>query len=110
MPSDLVVKSGLNIRSASCELIPVPVSATDTITRSPSYASDLMLRILGSSLRRHRVDGVHDQVQEHLLQLDPISSYLRQLPVRLGLDEYPVLLQIATSQGERFLDELIEVE
>ena len=60
--------------------------------------------------RRHRVNGVHDQVEKHLLQLDPISSYLRQLPVRLGLDEYPVLLQVATPQGKGFLDELVEVE
>jgi hypothetical protein len=28
-------------------------------------------------LGRHRIDGVRDQVQKHLLQLDSISSYLR---------------------------------
>ena len=36
MPSDLVVNSGLKIRSLSCVLIPAPVSATDTMTPSPS--------------------------------------------------------------------------
>jgi hypothetical protein len=41
--------------------------------------------------RRHRVNGVHDQVEEHLLQLHPIASALRQLLVRFRLDEYPVL-------------------
>src|SRR5258705_11366488 len=50
IPSDLVVKSGLNIRSISCGLTPVPVSETETITLSPSYASDFTHRTLGSSL------------------------------------------------------------
>jgi hypothetical protein len=35
-----------------------------------------------------------------LLQLDSISSYLRYLCIRLGLDQYPVLLQIVVRQGE----------
>src|SRR5215510_4235348 len=60
--------------------------------------------------RRHRVNGVHDQVEKHLLELDPVSPDLRQLTVRLGLHEYPVLLQVAAPQGKGFLDELVEVE
>ena len=31
MPPDFVVNSGLNTRSISCELIPVPVSATEIL-------------------------------------------------------------------------------
>ena len=50
MPSDLVVKSGLKIRSICCVLIPAPLSATDIMTPSRSYASDLTQSILGSSL------------------------------------------------------------
>src|SRR6267378_7016460 len=61
-------------------------------------------------LGRHRIDRVGDQVQKHLLQLDSISSYLRQLCTRLGLDQYPVLLQIAARQGEGFPDEVVDVE
>src|SRR3981081_3228029 len=34
----------------------------------------------------HRIDRVGDQVQKHLLQLDSISPYLRQLFIRFGLD------------------------
>ncbi len=49
MPSGLVVKSGLNTRSTSSAAIPTPVSATDTITRSPSYDSALTVKILWSS-------------------------------------------------------------
>ena len=50
MPSDFVVNSGLNIRSICCGLIPAPLSATEIITPSRSYASDLTHSILGSSL------------------------------------------------------------
>src|SRR6202790_285364 len=46
-------------------------------------------------LGRHRIDRVGDQVQKHLLQLDSISSYRRQLLIRLGFDQYPGPLQIA---------------
>src|SRR5260370_23308896 len=56
--------------------------------------------ILGS----HRIDRICYQIQKHLLQLDSISSYLRQLCIRLGLDLYPVPLQIAARQGEGFPD------
>ena len=41
IPPDFVVNNGLNIRSISCEPIPVPVSATDTMTPPPSWTSDL---------------------------------------------------------------------
>src|SRR6202023_2048083 len=69
MPPDLVVNSGLNICSSSCEPIPVPVSATDTI-----------------------------------------PSYLWQLGIRLGLDQYTVPLQVAPRQGEGFRDKFVDVE
>src|ERR1700730_2617186 len=63
-----------------------------------------------SVLGGHRVDGVGDQVQKHLLQLDSVSSYLRYLCIRLGLDQYPVPLQIAARQGGGFPDEVGDVE
>src|SRR3954469_4403110 len=43
----------------------------------------------------HRVNGIGDQVDEHLLQLTSISSHVRQVRSYLGLDQYSVLLQIA---------------
>src|ERR1700716_2431975 len=61
-------------------------------------------------LGRHRIDRVRDQIQKHLLQLDPISSYLRYLCIRLGLYQYPVPLQIAARQGEGFPDEFVDIE
>src|SRR4051794_15654131 len=61
-------------------------------------------------LGRHRVDGVGDQVDQHLLKLHSIASHLRQLPGRLRLDSYSVLLQIAALEGQRFLNELVDIE
>jgi hypothetical protein len=43
-------------------------------------------------LGHHRIDGVRHQVQKHLLQLNSISYYLRQLFILLRLDQYPMLL------------------
>src|SRR6185436_13805326 len=58
----------------------------------------------------HRVDGVGDQVDQHLLQLNSIASDLRQLRSRFGLDQYSVLVQIATFKGKCFVDEFIHME
>jgi hypothetical protein len=41
---------------------------------------------------RHRVDGVHDQVQDDLLQLDPISQYCSVGSVGRGLLDQDVTL------------------
>src|SRR5215212_7941462 len=57
----------------------------------------------------HRVNGICDQVDQYLLQLTSISSHLRQVPSCLGLDQYSVLLQIATFQDKRFLDDFIDI-
>jgi hypothetical protein len=60
--------------------------------------------------RRHRVNGVHDQVEQHLLDLDLISSYLWKLHIRLGLHDDSVLVEVGTSKREGFLDQIVEVE
>jgi len=61
-------------------------------------------------LRGHRVDGVCDQVDEYLLQLNSVCSYVRQLPPRLRLNPYSVPLQIAVLQRQRFADDVVEIE
>ena len=86
------------------------MSATDTTTRSPSDASDLMLRTLRLVSSRHRINPVSDQVHEYLLELHAIRPYFGKLLVWLGLYEYPMLLEVATFQVKYFLDELIEVQ
>src|SRR5713226_4349979 len=61
-------------------------------------------------LRRHRVDGVCDQVQQHLLELDTISSDLRYVCIRRCLDQYAVPLQIGAQQCEGLSDHFVDVE
>ena len=51
-------------------------------------------------LCRHGVNGVHDQVEKDLLQLDAVSPDRRQLVPRLGLDGDVVFLQLIMAEGE----------
>ena len=86
------------------------MSATDIITRSPSYIWDLTLRILGAVDICHRIDRVHDQVEQHLLQLDPVCLLFAAADRLLGLDDDRVLLQIRRSQRQCFANEFVDVE
>src|SRR5450631_2672316 len=63
-----------------------------------------------SILGRHRIDGVGDQVQEHLLQLSSISYHLRQLNIGFDLYQYLLLLQIAAHQGNGIPNEIVDVK
>ena len=42
----------------------------------------------------HRLDGIHDQVQDHLLQLNLVAVHGRNFVVKLRLKLHAVLLQI----------------
>jgi hypothetical protein len=76
MPLDLVVKKALTPsgRSAFSAEIPTPQSVTLTSTRCVSSGPD---RITGSRPIRDRLhcfNAIHRQVNNHLLQLDPIGQ------------------------------------
>src|SRR5262249_29590328 len=58
----------------------------------------------------HGLDRIRDQVQEHLMQLNPIPQDPQQPRTSLSLDRYPVPLQIVLQQGERFVDQAVDVE
>jgi len=77
------VKSGLIYRSMFCE--PIPCSGVRD--RLPLRAAGLDIGFHAEDprliLRRHRIDGVCDQVQKHLLQLDSIPAN-RQPFIRLS--------------------------
>lgn len=101
MPSGFVVKSGLNksrfLRNRDQNAVAFACFG---------FHAEQPRLVVG----RHRVDGVRDQVQEQLPELNLISLYLRELPVRLGLNKNLVLLQVAMNQGTRLLDEFADVE
>ena len=103
MPSDLVVKSGLKIRSRCCGLIPVPMSATDIVTPSPPHATDLTHRTRGSSS-----DAIESMA--FVIRLINTCCSCTRFPrtsgscaSRLRFDPYSVFLQIAAFQGKRFV-------
>jgi hypothetical protein len=101
IPSAFLVKSGSNIRSIS--FAPIPVLGIrhrylDAVGVNIRFHRQDPQLILG----RHGLDGVCDQVQKHLLQLDSIAADRRQLLIRLGPGQYPMLLQVAAYQGKSF--------
>src|ERR1700692_1084465 len=73
MPPDLVVKKGLNSRSTFSAAIPTPQSATLMSAWPGSSWPD---RTDSSPIRDrlHRFNTIHHQVDDHLLQLDPITK------------------------------------
>ena len=58
----------------------------------------------------HRFDGVEDQVEHHLLKLDPISRNERQAFRQLCLQQSPGSAQFAARQCDDFADHLVDVQ
>src|SRR6185503_8389335 len=58
----------------------------------------------------HGVDRIHDEVDQHLLELNPVSSDWRQLPVRLAPEDYAIPLDFTVHECSGFLDQLIDIE
>src|SRR5215471_11187180 len=58
----------------------------------------------------HRLDGVDDQVDHHLLNLHPIAPKERQALGELGLDRDAGLDDLTPSENDRVADRFIDVE
>ncbi len=58
---------------------------------------------------RHRLDPVHDQVQDELLQPDPVSPHREQILGQSLLDHDGVLLHFGLDEAEHLSDQLIDV-
>ena len=87
MPSDFVVKNPSKMRSVFAGSMPAPVSSTltRTLLKFVNLASDPQVprTILD---RSHGVDCIHDQVQENLLQLNPVRQNRRKNRIQLQID------------------------
>src|SRR6186713_3235438 len=59
--------------------------------------------------RAHRVHGIHDKVENDLLELDRIADDGRKRPVELRFDAHALGLQIHTHDRENGADEVIDV-
>src|SRR5262249_23184885 len=60
--------------------------------------------------RRHRVYGIDRQIQDDLLQLDPIAEDPRELACKLAVNRDALLLQLTLRQLEDLADETIDID
>jgi len=60
--------------------------------------------------RAHRLNAVHDQVQEHLLQLYPVAEDLLAAGGQTHLKGDVALLQLAAGERQYLFDGIIDVE
>ena len=58
----------------------------------------------------HGLDRIHDQVEEHLLQLDPVARHARQRPVELRPPRDAVAARLVLRQREHFQELLVDVQ
>ena len=58
----------------------------------------------------HRLDGVHHQVQDDLLQLDFVAFHGRKLIVEVRLNFYAVFLQIVPQDCQHRPDKAVDVD
>ena len=58
----------------------------------------------------HRVAGVEQQVDEHLLQLDAVGRDARRRSRQLGTQGDALALELAVQQGQRFGHDLVQVD
>jgi hypothetical protein len=76
IPLGFVVKKASNIRSMFCGSVPAPESLTATRTLSVPHFCEITIR-WSVCRREDSFASVHDQVQDHLLQLNSIALHGR---------------------------------
>ena len=110
-PSDLVVKKGSKMRCAMAGSSPGPVSSTVTCgtVRLGEGDGDGQLPFAVRD-RCHGLDAVHDQVQQHLLQLNLVAQHGLRAGGQIGVQHDAVLLQFAAGERQHFLDGVADVE
>ena len=106
MPTSLVVKNGSKMRSGW--EIPGPLSRKETSTKSPRLAVVISMRA-GRPVSPHRVVGVVQDVQEHLLQLVRISDDLGQRLVEVLDHLDAVALEVVGAQLHGALQDGIQL-
>jgi hypothetical protein len=60
--------------------------------------------------RDHRIHRVHDQVEQHLLQLDRIACRRGQHGRQIDFDASPAADQFAVEQSDRRIDETVDID
>ena len=57
----------------------------------------------------HRIDGVHHQVEQHLLQLNPVALDVREIVTELCPHGHPGTLQLAGYEQQQLADGGVQV-
>src|SRR6202035_4438645 len=85
-------------------------------TRIPHRDAHLFLGALSADPQvtlceaAHRLNGVDDQIEHHLLKLDPVSPNARQAIRQTRLHPDSVLLYLAANHGHDFQDCIINID
>jgi hypothetical protein len=58
----------------------------------------------------HGVDGIHDEVQDHLLHLDPVAFHNRKLLVKFSSKLNSILPQTDAHDRQDCADEMVDVD
>src|SRR6516162_596480 len=110
MPCALVVNSGLNIPSMALGSTPFPVSSTDTITLPESWTSDLKESTRCPS-------SVAMESIAFVIKFTSTCCSCTWLPcIRgshwfvVGLNGYPMRLQVVVHEGQSFADKIVDIE
>ena len=107
-PTSLVVKNGSKIRPRSSGLIPGPSSSTST-TCGPRRVHRPHHDIAGARRGVERLLGVHQQVQDDLLDLLAIDQHRQRLGGALHAQRDVLLPQVIGPQLGCLPDDLIEI-
>ena len=108
-PCGFVVKKGSNRWSASGSRKPTPASSTVTTAQGPSSmvsraARTTSRRSLGRDVA-HGLGRVDEQVEEDLLELDPIAEDRRQVRGQRRLQGDAVTVELGTDEGQHVADD-----
>ena len=109
MPSCFVVKNGSNSRSSRSDGIPGPVSRIETWaspSRRPRPAGDLAHAVRHL---RNGIDPVDDQIQNDLLELDPVPVHPQSLVGELAVQPHVTGGGLRGQDRKHFADHFIEV-
>ena len=110
-PSDFVVKKGSKIRFATASSSPGPVSSTATSTAPGSAsAADTDSSRVHSVTRTHGFNAVYDQVQQHLLQLNPVTEDRPFADGEVSVQHDALPLQLGADERQHFPDGVVDVE
>ena len=72
----------------------------------PRANDDLARPVLN---RRHRLDGIDDEIEDHLLQLNPVGDHRRQLGRQVEAQRHVVQPQLRAHDGQHVEDDAIDV-